>query len=275
MPWRSWRDTPPTGFAAVFHNEGQVALSAMSDLPWISPSATRCHRPAGGHRAQKMSYMPRLGPDGGRAGDKDGELASSELFLRLAARLSGDRISVGELTECLAGRGIGILLLIFSLPLCIPNVPGISTLFGLLLLAPAIQLIRGQDALSVPGFARRWAVDGRALRAAFRVGSRVLRPVEILAKPRLAVLTRGPALSLAGLQTLILALVLLLPMPGANVIPGIAIALTGIAILRKDGLFMLMSAAVAAVALAWVYLGGKYIMAFLMWTLALFSGIQS
>jgi hypothetical protein len=82
-------------------------------------------------------------------------------------------------------------------------------------------------------------------------------------------------LSLAGLQTLILALVLLLPMPGANVIPGIAIALTGIAILRRDGLFMLMSAAVAVAALAWVYLGGKYIMAFLMWTLALSSGIQS
>lgn len=214
-------------------------------------------------------------PDGLRTDNEDAELASSDLFLRLGSQLSGDRVSIGDLVDCLAGRGVGILLLMFSLPLCIPNVPGISTLFGLLLLAPAMQLITRRDGLWVPNFIRRSSVDGHALRAAFRAGARLLRRVEVLARPRLVVLTRGPALSLAGLQTLILALVLLLPMPGANIIPGIAVALTGMAILQHDGLFMLLSAAVATVALVWVYLGGKYIVAFLVWAVTALSGIHT
>ncbi len=213
-------------------------------------------------------------PDGLRTNNDDAELASSELFLRLGSQLSGDRVSIGDLVDCLAGRGVGILLLMFSLPLCIPNVPGISTLFGLLLLAPAVQLITRRDGLWVPNIIRQWSFDGHALRAAFRAGGRLLRRVEVLARPRLLLLTRGPALSLAGLQTLILALVLLLPMPGANIIPGIAVALTGMAILQHDGLFMLLSAAVATVALVWVYLGGKYIVAFLVWAVTALSGIH-
>lgn len=212
-------------------------------------------------------------PDGNLRADEDRVLGSSAFFLRLATDLSGDRVSVGELIDCLAGRGVGILLLIFSLPLCIPNVPGISTLFGLLLLPPSIQMITGRNAVWFPQFVREWSVKGEGLRAAFTVCSRILRRVECLARPRLVFLTEGNATRLAGVQTLILALVLLLPMPGANVIPGVSVALTGVAILQKDGLFMVMSTVVAALALTWVYLGGKYLVAFGVWVYTTVSGL--
>lgn len=190
---------------------------------------------------------------------------TSELFLALAADLGGDQVLAGELIDHLAGRGVAILLLVFSLPLCVPNIPGISTLFGLLLMAPSIQMILGRAAVWLPGFVRTWSFRGDALRATLRACGKLLQKVEFLARPRLGHLTEGTFISLAGVQTLVMALVLLLPMPGANVIPGFAVALTGLAILQKDGLFMLLSTAVAVAALIWVYLGGKYVIDFSIW----------
>lgn len=208
---------------------------------------------------------PPVPPDRNRQLDEDYIVGSSAFFLDLAAELTGDRVSVGDLIDRLAGRGVGILLLIFSLPLCIPNVPGISTLFGLLLLPPSLQMITGQRAVWFPQFVRRWSLQGDGLRAALRACGRVLRHFEFLAKPRLVFLTDGKATIAAGIQTFILALILLLPMPGANVIPGASVALTGLAILQKDGLFMLLSTFVAALAIGWVYLGGKYLIGFVTW----------
>jgi hypothetical protein len=55
-----------------------------------------------------------------------------------------------------------------------------------------------------------------------------------------------------------MALVLLLPMPGANILPGIAVALTGLGVLQRDGIFMLAAMAVAGGTGAYVYFFGKY-----------------
>jgi len=192
-------------------------------------------------------------------------LRSSELFLALADELDGERVLAGQLVDRLAGRGVGVLLLIFSLPLCVPNIPGISTLFGVLLMAPSLQMILRRQAVWMPAFARRWSFSGKDLRGALRLCAKLLRKVEIFARPRLEPLTQGPAVVYAGVQTLVMALVLLLPMPGANVIPGVAVALTGLALLQKDGLFMGLATVVAAGALAWVYFGATYLVAFFVW----------
>jgi hypothetical protein len=190
---------------------------------------------------------------------------ASVLIDNVAESLSADQVTAGELLQKLDGRGIGILLLIFSLPICIPNIPGISTLFGLLLITPSIQMISGNKSVWMPAFIRNGSFSGAGLRKALHVCASLMRKVEFLARPRLRFLARWPVTSVAGIQVLIMALVLLLPMPGANVIPGVSVALTGLALLQRDGLMMLLSTLVAAGALVWVYLGGKYVIQFFTW----------
>lgn len=175
------------------------------------------------------------------------------------------RISAGELLAHLEGRGIGLLLIILALPICIPNVPGISTLFGLLLIGPSVQMTLGHKTLWMPGLVKRWSFRGETLRGALRACAVILRKVEFLTRPRLSFLGRGLWLVLAGLQTLLLSLILLLPMPGANVIPGIAIVLTGLGLLQRDGLCLLASVSVAVASVAWVYLGARYLIDFALW----------
>lgn len=166
-------------------------------------------------------------------------------------------MSVGELIDRLDSRAHGMLLLVLALPMCIPNVPGISTIFGILMLAPALQLVFGSRRLWVPRRVRDWRVEGAALRRTFTVAAGPLKRIEYLIKPRWARLTRFPATILVGLQTLLMALILILPIPFANWPPGITVAMVSLALLQRDGVLMLLTIPAAAASVASVYLGAR------------------
>lgn len=203
---------------------------------------------------------------------------ASRLVEDLAKSFAGEEtVTAGELIKRLEGRGLGLLLIILALPICIPNIPGISTLFGLLLIGPSLQMLFGQRQLWMPRLATRWSFKNETLTGALKACVSVLRKIEFLVRPRLLVLTGGLWLRYFGAQTLVLALILLLPMPGANIIPGIAVVLTGLGLLQRDGICLLLSFPVAVASVTWVYFGARYVLNFLMWlwmqTEALWAGL--
>jgi hypothetical protein len=174
---------------------------------------------------------------------------ASELLSDLVEAFPGDTVSVGELLDRLDARANGVVLLVLALPMCIPNVPGISTIFGVLMIAPALQLLFGLRRLWVPKSVREWRISAESLRRTFNAATPVLRRVEYLIKPRLPQLTRFPATIYVGLQTLVMALVLILPIPFGNWPPGMTVALTALALLQRDGLLLLLTSAAAAASL--------------------------
>lgn len=190
---------------------------------------------------------------------------ASEMMTHLAAEIGQGHHSVGEFLDRLDARAPGLLLLILALPMCVPNIPGISTVFGILLVAPSVQMMFGRSSLWLPERVRSWTFSGRTLAAALRFSVPFLRWVERFTRPRLSWTMRWPFTGLVGLQTLTMALVLILPMWGANLIPGIAVSITGLAILQRDGALMMCSAPVAAASIAWVYFGAKYAISILSW----------
>jgi hypothetical protein len=189
-----------------------------------------------------------VGPHEGRS--------ASALLDDLVEAFPGESVSVGELIDRLDSRAHGMLLLVLALPMCVPNVPGISTIFGLLMLAPALQLMFGSRRLLVPERVRAWRVDCGALRRTLQVASPPLKRIEYLIKPRWSRLTRWPFTIYIGLQTLVMALVLILPVWGANLPPGVTVAFTAVALLQRDGMLMLLTipAALGSIA-ALVYFG--------------------
>ncbi len=182
---------------------------------------------------------------------------ASELLEDLMEAFPGESVSVGELIDRLDSRAHGMLLLVLALPMCVPNVPGISTIFGALMLAPALQMVFGSRRLLVPQRIRNWRVDCNALRRTFNVAIPGLKRVEYLIKPRWSRLTRFPVTILVGLQTLLMALVLILPIPFANWPPGMTVAMTSLALLQRDGLLMLLTIPAAIASVASVYLGTR------------------
>lgn len=157
----------------------------------------------------------------------------------------------------LDSRAHGVLLLVLALPMCIPNVPGISTIFGVLMMAPALQLVLGSRRLWVPARVRLWEVDCEALRRTLRVAIPPLKRIEVLIKPRWTRLTRFPVTIIVGLQTLLMAFILILPIPFANWPPGMTVAMTALALLQRDGVLMLLTIPAAAASVASVYLGTR------------------
>ncbi len=183
--------------------------------------------------------------------------SASELLVDLAASFPSEKTSVGALIDRLDSRAHGVLLLVLALPMCIPNVPGISTIFGILMLAPAIQLVLGSRRLWVPQRVRRWEVESDPLRRTLRTAIPTLKRVEYLIKPRWSRLTRFPVTILVGLQTLLMALILILPIPFANWPPGMTVAITSLALLQRDGVLMLLTIPAAIASVASVYLGTR------------------
>jgi hypothetical protein len=182
------------------------------------------------------------------------------------------------LIDRLDSRAHGMLLLVLALPMCIPNIPGISTIFGILMLAPALQLVLGSRRLWVPQRVRRWSISGDALRRTFRAAAGPLKRIEYLIKPRWSRLTRFPVTILVGLQTLLMALILILPIPFANWPPGMTVAMTALALLQRDGKLMLLTIPAAIASVASVYLGTRLGLAVINsivdWVRGLFPALQ-
>lgn len=179
--------------------------------------------------------------------------SASELLERTLDAFPDEKVNVGALIDYLDDRGYGLLLLLLALPMCVPNVPGISTPFGFLLLIPALGMILGARRPWIPGFIARQTVDRKALAGTVKAAAPMVRRMEKLFRPRMSFVTGAPFTVLLGIQVLIMALVLILPIPGGNWPPGMSVAMTGLAILQRDGLLAIASfvAAVVAFVIAW------------------------
>lgn len=173
----------------------------------------------------------------------------------LILALDGQRVSVGELLDHLDARAYGLLLLVLALPMCVPNVPGISTVFGVLMLFPALGMVVGARRLWAPAQLRAKEIDGEVLRRTLKLAIPALQRVEYLVRPRVSVLTQFPMTIAVGLQTLLMALILILPIPFANWPPGMTVAITALALLQRDGLLMLLTIPAAIISVGSVFFG--------------------
>jgi hypothetical protein len=150
----------------------------------------------------------------------------------------GDTISVREIIEAFGERAFGFVIILFSLPNCLPAPPGMNSVFGLPVLLFAVQLALG---FKKPWLPRR-ILDKRFRVATFRkiidVAEPRLQRVEKLLRPRHTALFGARGDRLIGVFAVILALCVILPLPGTNWVPSIALVILSMAILQEDGLVL-------------------------------------
>ena len=152
----------------------------------------------------------------------------------------GDRISVGELSHRFGGRALGALLLIFSIVCMLPLPPGGTTIFGLPLVLLAPQLVIGNRCPWLPGAFERRTVAMAGLRSGLPRAIRWVQRVEALSRPRLTFLFGPAGERLVGLACTALALVLILPIPGGNILPAAASSVLAMALMLRDGALALI-----------------------------------
>lgn len=175
---------------------------------------------------------------------------ASELLQDLLDAFPEESVTVGEIIRRLEGQAFGLLLLLLAIPNCIPNIPGLSTIFGVMMLAPAVQLIFGAKDVWLPKRLMTWKISRDALRMAIKGALPVLRRIERYVAPRWTFLVDPPFRQLLGVQVLVMALVLMLPIPFGNWPPGMTVAAIALALLQRDGRLALLSAPMGILSIA-------------------------
>lgn len=182
---------------------------------------------------------------------------SSPLFdsLRAAIRDSGEpRVTAEQVLDALGARAFGLGVIVVMAPVCLPMPPGVPTVAGVILAIFAVQLILGFRRPWLPLWVRRLSIERDKLLAGIDALERRLKFVERVSRPRLLFLTGRFGARLIGIVLLVLAGVLILPIPFlGNLPPAIAASILAFALAQRDGLIVIVGfgAAVAAVMFTW------------------------
>ncbi|MES2716328.1 MAG: exopolysaccharide biosynthesis protein [Pseudomonadota bacterium] len=187
-----------------------------------------------------------------------GKLPLSAMLHALAQDDSRSRISIGDLLEALGDRALAALLFVFAVPNVLPVPPGTSTILGAPLVFLAAQLAFGRKPWLPAVIARRTMTRSDFAALVRRIGPWLAR-AERLLRPRAMGLALPPMEYLVGVLCLLLAVVLVLPVPLGNMLPALAISLLALGILERDGLWIL-AGLVATMAAAAVVSGVVFAM---------------
>ena len=176
----------------------------------------------------------------------------SEILTQIAHDDTRRRISVGDLLVALSDRAIGALIFVFAFPNIIPMPPGASSILGAPLLFLTAQLALGRSPW-LPAVIADRSMDRIHFATVVQRIAPWLARAERLLRPRIETLARPPFEYLIGWICLLLSIVLFLPIPMGNMPPAIAICLFALAILERDGIWVLagLCATVGAVTIVW------------------------
>lgn len=167
-------------------------------------------------------------------------------LLRLCAKES---LTLGEFLHELNLYGHMMVCLIFSIPFLLPvPLPGLSTVFGLVIAIGGSQILLGQDPWVPKSWRARQISTGLIVKI-LELLKKILLRTEKVIKPRFKFFAKHPGfVRFNGAVILILALLLALPMPpGFNFPPALAIIALSIGSIERDGVLIVFGYAMAAV----------------------------
>jgi hypothetical protein len=161
-------------------------------------------------------------------------------------RAEDTRVSIGWVVEQLGRRSFGLTLLVMAV---IGFVPGASTVVGLLVAWPAVQMVLGHEAAVLPRLVARRQIEVDRLTPIIRIVAPWLAWVERLIRPRWPTPFQT-AKRLTGIVMLLLGLTMVVPVPFSHVVPALVIMLLALAYLEEDGVALLIALTAALASLA-------------------------
>ncbi len=167
----------------------------------------------------------------------------SEEFYDLSVFFHKDQVAIVSLFRKLRGHGQVIIAIFFCVPfLLFLPVPGLSTVFGLIVAVIGIRLALGKDAW-LPSRWLRKKIKGETVRKIFGHAGKIALKMERFTKPRMEKLATGAGMNAVnGLVISISGLLLALPYPpGTNFTPALGVVGIAVGILECDGSLLIAS----------------------------------
>ncbi len=217
-------------------SKSKSAAKRRRPAPAKPPAARRSKRPAEATPAPaKDSMAARLKP---------------------LMRKHGERIALSEMVDRIDGdEGAGPVLFVLTLPVLLPLPPGVSMVMALPILLVAPQVMVGRKKLWLPAWLGMRTIKHADLVKLLGKVMPTLQRVERVVHPRLGMLTGRVGEMLAGFACTLIGVILVLPIPFANLLPSWSLGAFSLGLTRRDGAcilagYVLLAAALGVIALA-------------------------
>lgn len=170
---------------------------------------------------------------------------------------AGDRVTLDAILDAVGRRSFGPLLVAAGVIILVPlvgDIPGVPVLVGLVVLLVSVQLLLGRDHIWLP----RWMLKRSVSRAKLCKGlgwlRRPARFIDRLLRPRLTVLTRGPAIYVVAATCILVAAATpaMELVPFSATIAGAVLTAFGLALIAHDGALAVTAFVLTAGGLGWV-----------------------
>ncbi|MGP1356744.1 exopolysaccharide biosynthesis protein [Roseicyclus sp.] len=181
--------------------------------------------------------------------DPEETVTISRRLAKLAEDAETDTVTLDWLMEQLHERAFGLFLLVLALPCCIPFLYGVPQIVALPLMFISVQVLLGRKSPWLPRSLAARTVSRDALRNLARRAEPWLRRIEAVSRPRLSSLTRAPLDRMVGLALVLFSASILVPLPGTNTVPGIAVVIVAMGLLQRDGVLVILGALLGT---AWI-----------------------
>jgi hypothetical protein len=178
-----------------------------------------------------------------------GKARLSQIFRRLAAE-SEHSVSIEELRDSMGDRGFAMLLVLFAALNLLPLPPGSTLILGIPLMLVSAQMMLGYPSAWLPRFLLAKSIGADRFRHAVTFVIPRLEWLERLVRPRHWPFETADADRYLGIATFVLAVAVFLPIPLGNWLPAFAIAVMGLALSERDGLFFVFGIATGIASLA-------------------------
>jgi hypothetical protein len=175
--------------------------------------------------------------------------------LRALAASGEEQLRVSEIVETFEERAMAAVMIFLGLLSLIP-IPGLTTATGVPMILVSLQLVGGRETLWLPSRVAAVGVDRANFRAGVERALVWVERAERLTRPRYLWATEELGERFIGLVCLIMSCVLILPLWFGNFVPGVAVILLSLALLQRDGLFVLLGTLTAI---------GAFVVLFLVW----------
>ncbi|MGK7946400.1 MAG: exopolysaccharide biosynthesis protein [Microcystaceae cyanobacterium] len=156
------------------------------------------------------------------------EERSSDVKLQDILTLAGERV-------------FGFLFLILAFPSALPiPAPGYSIPFGIAMLTLAVQLIAGATTPWFPQKMLQGSMKLQTIQMVLKKGLPWLRRIEALSQPRMTyICTSLIGRVIIGLFISLMAISMMIPIPGTNTLPAMGIFITAFGLQEDDGFISL------------------------------------
>lgn len=150
-------------------------------------------------------------------------------------------VTLGDLLTLAGDRTFCFLFLVLSIPSALPlPAPGYSVPFGILIALLALQWIWGSQEPWIPTSWRSKGFDRHQVQKLIKASIPWLKRMEAVSRPRLRWVCNSPASRwIFGAAILLMAISMIIPIPGTNTLPAMGIFVVSFGLFDDDGAIVL------------------------------------